>query len=285
MNYKGVKPTSRRLISKNSKCSLCGSAKHNLIHEFDHPVENENTFGVKKYYRELWRCSICGLFFNEHDYNFEEVYKEDYRKAAYHGDLIHQRFNEIMNLPIEKSDNKNRVLRILDFFEIESSKSDKKVLDIGSGMGVFPAVMKQNHWEVVAIDPDPINIEIAKNYGKVRVIQGVFPNISIDEKFSLITFNKVIEHIADAITFLKSAKKYINKKGYVYIELPDGEEAIKVSHFRQEFFLEHYYAFTSTSICLLAAKAGFSVVRLQKIKDPSGKHTLAGFLKVEDNFT
>ena len=38
MNYKGVKPTSRRLISKNSKCSLCGSAKHNLIHEFDHPV-------------------------------------------------------------------------------------------------------------------------------------------------------------------------------------------------------------------------------------------------------
>jgi len=284
MNYKKAKSTSRRLISKSNKCSLCGSPEHILIHEFDHPVENENTFGIKEYYRELWRCSICGLFFNEHDYNFEEIYKEDYRKAAYRGDLIHQRFNEIMNLPIKKSDNKNRVFRILDFFEEYPLKLDKKILDIGSGMGVFPAVMKQNHWEVVAIDPDPINVEIAKNHGKVRVIQGVFPNISIDEKFSLITFNKVIEHIADAITFLKAAKKYLNKKGYVYIELPDGEEAIKVSHLRQEFFLEHYYAFTSASICLLATKAGFSVVRLLKIKDPSGKYTLAGFLKAEDDF-
>jgi SAM-dependent methyltransferase len=284
MNYKKAKPNIRRLISKNCKCLLCGSTEHILIHEFDHPVENENTFGIKEYYRELWRCSICGLFFNEHDYNFEEIYKEDYRMAAYRGDLIHQRFIEIMNLPIEKSDNKNRVYRIQDFFKKHSSKLDKKILDIGSGMGVFPAAMKQNHWEVVAIDPDPINIEIAKNYGQVRAIQGVFPNLSIDEKFSLITFNKVIEHIPDATSFLNAAKKYLNKKGYVYIELPDGEEAIKVSHFRQEFFLEHYYAFTSASICLLADIAGFSVVSLQKIKDPSGKHTLAGFLKAENNF-
>ena len=284
MGLKKIKQKNKKIIGKNKKCKLCGSIEHKLINKFVKPVENENTYNIKEYYRELWRCSVCGLFFNEHDYSVEDIYYGDFRKAAYSGELIHQRFNDIMSLPVEKSDNRNRVLRILDFFELESPKLDKKVLDVGSGMGVFPAVMKQNHWDVVAIDPDPINIEIAKNYSKVRVIQGVFPNISIDEKFSLITFNKVIEHIADAITFLNAAKKNLSKKGYVYIELPDGDESIKVSHLRQEFFLEHYYAFTSASICLLAAKAGFSVVRLEKIKDPSGKLTLAAFLKAEDYF-
>ena len=260
MNYKDKEPNSRRLVRKNNMCSLCGSTKHILLHKFYKPVEKENTFGIQKYYRELWRCSVCGIFFNEHNYNFEEVYKGDYRKAAYLGDQIHQRFNEIMNLPDDKSDNRNRVRRILDFFETESPGLNKKVLDVGSGMGVFPAVMKQNNWDVLAIDPDPINIEIAKTHGKVRVIQGVFPKISLIEKFSLITFNKVIEHIPDAITFLNSSKKFLNKNGYVYLELPDGDEAIKVGHLRQEFFLEHYYAFTSASMCLLAVESGLKLL-------------------------
>lgn len=267
-----------KIIEKSKECRLCESLNHSLIRKFEKPLKGENIFGIKKYYRELWRCSCCGIFFNSHEYNLESIYKGEYRKAAYNGDKIHERFNQVMALPKEKSDNRNRVEHIISFFESKNLNLKKKVLDIGSGMGVFPAVMTENQWDVLAIDPDPMNLKITKELGKSRVLLGTFPDIKINEKFSLITFNKVLEHVIDPIYFLKTAKKYLNKSGYIYLELPDGENAILDSPLRQEFFLEHHYIFTPASICLMVNKAGLYIEKLDKIKDPSGKNTLAAFL-------
>jgi CheY-like chemotaxis protein len=41
----------------------------------------------------------------------------------------------------------------------------------------------------------------------------------------MITFNKVLEHLPTPTETSKQAKKY--SEGFIYIELPDGEKAIK----------------------------------------------------------
>ena len=110
-------------------------------------------------------------------------------------------------------------------------------------------------------------------------INGFFPTVEIAEQFDLITFNKVLEHIAPIIETLSGALRFLLPDGLVYIELPDGETAASKSLTRQEFFLEHHFVFSMDAIALLARRAGMRVELSERIQDPSGKFTLYAFLR------
>ena len=55
-----------------------------------------------------------------------------------------------MSLPPEQSDNVARVARV-----VGEAGTAARLLDVGSGLGVFPARMKEAGWQVTALDPDP----------------------------------------------------------------------------------------------------------------------------------
>ena len=259
-------------------CLLCGSTHHQLVQIFEEPLDGENTFGVEDFYRELWHCGSCGLFTNQHTIDLDSVYEGAYRNAAYGGDRIRERFEKIMALPENNSDNRGRAKRIVSYMQCQRPEADKKVLDIGSGMAVFPAAMREAGWRAVAVDPDDGNVANARDVAGVEAIQGIFPGVEVNERFPLITFNKVLEHIQPIRECLAAAKLYLEENGIVYIELPDGEAAIDAGATRQEFFLEHYYIFSATSIALLVDKAGYRLLKMERIRDPSGKYTLAAFM-------
>jgi hypothetical protein len=65
----------------------------------------------------------------------------------------------------------------------------------------------------------------------------------------------------------------------VYVELPDGEGAATDGPGREEFFIEHLHVFSMASMCLLAARAGFSVQLAERLREPSGKFTLYAFMR------
>jgi hypothetical protein len=48
---------------------------------------------------------------------------------------------------------------------------------------------------------------------------------------------------------------------------------------REEFGIEHYHAFSMASMALLALRAGLSVVRAARVREPSTKVTLYAFLE------
>ena len=47
---------------------------------------------------------------------------------------------------------------------------------------------------------------------------------------------------------------------------------------REELFVEHLHAFSPASLALAAARAGLCPLRLERITEPSGKHTIFAFL-------
>jgi len=261
-----------------TNCILCNSVEHELLAAFTTPRIGENTFGIKNYYRELWRCNVCGLFSNRHRHDLSRIYEGLYGQAAYDYGKQKSKFDAIMNLPAEKSDNRGRVNRVISYMDERHVGLERDVLDVGCGMAVFPAVMKEQGWSVTAIDPNPLSVEHAEKLAKVNAIVGSFPSVEIPQKYALITFNKVLEHIQNFIECLSAAKSYLADGGVVYIELPDGEMAIEAGTDRQEFFLEHYYAFGFSSLALLAKQADFYVQRMERIVDPSGKRTIFAFL-------
>ena len=97
-------------------------------------------------------------------------------------------------------------------------------------------------------------------------------------RFDVVAFNKVLEHVKDPIAMLSKSKDYVSGSGFVYVELPDGEIAATDGASREEFFVEHHHVFSMASIALLAARAGFRVHTIERLREPSTKYTLRAFL-------
>lgn len=265
---------------KPESCFLCGSASHELVSIFTEAPDGEKPFGQEGYYRELWRCSGCGVYSNKHDYDLSQSYYGSYGEIAYFDKQGVSRYEAIMNLPPEKSDNRMRVQRILAYLNANFPEMEKGLLDIGCGMAVFPAVMRENGWAVTAIDPSPVNVEHACRVAQVDAIEGTFPDVEIEDAFPFVTLNKVLEHIKNPTPFLTATRRQMLQDGVVYIELPDGEAAIEEGYTRSEFFLDHYHVFSIASLDVLARNAGFTPQQIIRFRDPSGKYTLAAFLTI-----
>jgi hypothetical protein len=80
------------------------------------------------------------------------------------------------------------------------------------------------------------------------------------------------------VAMLARSLDNVAEKGFVYVEVPDGPAAAAAGPEREEFFIEHLHAFSPASLALLADRAGFSLLRVERLHEPSTKFTLAAFL-------
>ena len=264
------------------KCFLCGNNDLKKVWEFKSKPIKETDLGISqdKYFRETFLCNKCGIYNNFHNYNFEKLYSGAYNQNTYRNDLL-TRFNKVMSLPEDKSDNKNRVKRIVDFYENKNSSIiGKKVLDVGSGLCVFLAEFKKYGIESHCIDPDKLSVEHALQVVKVNSAYcGYIEDYNSRNKFDIITLNKVLEHSPRTLSNLSKLKKFLAPEGFFYIELPDSETALQQGHFttRSEFALEHYTVFNKQSLAYLINESGLKQICLEGITDPSGKSTIFAF--------
>ena len=257
---------------------MCGADRRSLIAEFHERPEGETDFGLKPYHRELWRCEDCGHFENEHPFDFSALYEGGYSRATY-GERLRANFEKIMALPPERSDNRQRAIYVDEYWASRHS-ARRELVDIGSGLAVFPAAMREKGWRCLAVDPDPAAAEQALNLAGVEALVGDFFSLSPPRRFGLVTFNKVLEHVPDMVAMLQRAESWLEDDGLIYVELPDGEAALAdpLGPAREEFFVEHFCAFSAASYALLTRRAGFRLNRLDRVREPSGKYTLRGFM-------
>lgn len=96
-----------------------------------------------------------------------------------------------------------------------------KILDVGCGTG-GNLPMLNAYGNVTGIEMSTIAHNAAKERGTGRVLLGSFPeDLSIaDEKFDLITFLDVLEHLDDDLAALKAAKHLLAPTGTLLITVP-----------------------------------------------------------------
>lgn len=258
-------------------CPLCLSANTQLAHRYTEPPAGENRFPQfeAQYQREFWRCQQCQHYFAQHDLDLQGLYEGDYGASLYDGDKMARSFNKINALPPAQSDNWGRVQFLKRYFHAAPPES---VLDIGSGLGVFPYRLQDLGWNCTALDPDARACAHIQKWAQVPTLQGDFLKLEPTQRFDLLTLNKVLEHVPDSIGMLQRCHLWLNADGCVYVELPDGEAAAQDSLLREEFFIEHYHAFSAASFALLAQQAGFAVQHLERLQEPSSKYTLRAIL-------
>lgn len=267
-----------------ARCYLCDSANLTLIADIKQKPEGETDFGIppEDYRRLIYQCQDCSVYCNVHNYITEGFYAGRYNEATYNRQ-IHDKYREIRNLPRERSDNKHRVERVANFIDrLGLPREQVRILDVGSGLGVFPAELKDLGFSCYCIDPDAAAIEHALQNVKVDGAHvGTLDDFESEQKFDLITFNKVLEHVKEPLRYLKKAKDFLTDRGIIYVELPDSDGARQHGDAaeRQEFSIEHCTIFNKASLIFLAQEAGFDCLEVTSIHEPSDKFTVYGFLK------
>jgi len=257
------------------KCQLCGSSKFIIKFRYKKKPKQETDFNInkEKYYREFWECQSCNHMFSVMSFDYRKFYEGKYSIATY-GNKMKVIFDKIINLPKKESDNEKRfsfIKKHTDFFFGKEHKPH--LLDIGSGIGIFPWRAKKNGWNVTALDPDINHIHHIKANIKIKTLNLDFMNLSTKAKYEIITLNKVLEHIPEPIKMLNKAKNFLKNNGFVYIEVPSVKASIKGPQ-REEFFIEHLHVFSKKSLLNLIKKSKLFCKKIIFLIEPSGKYTI-----------
>ena len=261
----------------------CPCQKNSLteIITFSAPPKCETRFNIRPevYNRTYEQCLICGHCFSNHSIDLSNLYTSEYVNNTYGGiQGMKSRFDQIMALPEASSDNKKRISRINGYIS-RLNYGSLRLLDIGSGIGVFPYSMKENSWEVTCTETDIRTVDMLRYDLGLTVYQESIFELKSDDigKFNLITLNKVLEHIENPASFLTKVIDFLYDDGIIYIEVPD-QEASSDSYQRPEFCIEHHHVFSVSSTSLLAKVVDLKILELASYRDPSGKFTISAFL-------
>jgi SAM-dependent methyltransferase len=275
-------------MSKKNKykdCPICKQKGLKSKFTYKKPPKNEIDFGInqEKYFREYLKCKICGHFYSTVDnFNPEILYKGNFNNSIYM-ENFNKTFLKIIKLPKEKSDNFYRVKKIENFCK-EFFKDYNKVslLDVGSGLGVFPYAIKKKGLKINCIDPDQKSVDHLNYKLKIKAFCGNFLEIRNKKKYNIVTFNKVLEHVKNPYLMLNHTKNFLKKNSIVYIELPDGEMASisRKGKFCEEFFIDHIHVFSATSLSHLIKNSGFKLISMSRYIEPSNKITISAFCKI-----
>ena len=132
-----------------------------------------------------------------------------------------------------------------------------KLLDVGAGGGEVVYAARQAGFHACGVEPNLGYSEFARaNYG-VMVTTGNVDSLAT-ERFDIVTLFHVLEHIPNPDSFLERLHRVIEKNGYLYIEVPNIEQADASPH---NIFFRAHVTYFSLSTLLAITSRGFSVVR------------------------
>ena len=197
-------------LSATIICNCKNKSLKKLFTYHKKPIK-EKMFEIdKKYHRAFYQCKNCNHIYSKLYFKLKNIYKSSYFEKTYKNiEELKKRFNFIKNLKLNQSDNKNRVLRINKYL---NNKRERNLLDVGSGIGIFLYEMKKKKWKCNGLEMDERYSFFSKKYLGIKVENKRLQKIKTKKKYDLITFNKVLEHIANPIPILKHAKKFLKKK-------------------------------------------------------------------------
>lgn len=185
-------------------CVVCKNKEKTTISKFDR-------YGLP-YVSNL--CQTCGLIYTSPRLNQESYirfYDSQYRKI-YTSFSIKNPNEDFFKGQV------NRGKEVFDF--LVKNNPDKKVgsvLDVGCGMGGLLVPFKENNFSVYGVDYGSEYVEYGKSKNLNLSVGGIK---DVKEKFDVIIYSHVFEHILDLDSELSEIKKRLNEKGVLYIEVP-----------------------------------------------------------------
>lgn len=139
-------------------------------------------------------------------------------------------------------------------------RKENKVLDVGCGAGGIVSYFKEQGYETKGIDLDETFLEYGKKKGTNIEKATTKDLLEKEERFDIVLYVHVLEHIEDAVQELFNAKRLLNRDGAIFVEVPLIENAIKrYGEMQKYFWIEHIHNFSHKDIFEIANICGLKV--------------------------
>jgi 2-polyprenyl-3-methyl-5-hydroxy-6-metoxy-1,4-benzoquinol methylase len=237
------------MISLNNEpCCVCSQTRSLLVQETTYPEHGyPGSFCLRK-------CSTCGLLFNSprlDNHELAQLYGKNYyffnRSDA----------TELARIPAMYA---RSVALVADEFK----NGDRRSLDIGSGRGYFPAVLKRAGWDAngVEISQEAANYA-RKRFGLETIFTGTIEQFAdeSESQFPLVTAIDVIEHVPSPASFVHAISRVVRPGGLAIIDTPNAAAYnITVEGIGWKGFNPfHIYLFAISNLRQLLEANGFKV--------------------------
>ena len=230
-------------------CVLCGRSETKLI-------ARKGQFGWATY---VSICESCGLVFlnprwTKDGYNY--FYASEYDQ--------YYRFDE--DKATEKEQRKAKV--VWERLEQYTPRRFASALDIGCGLGWCLHTIQQASPEthIAGIEPsDTCSEHFVNQIGGELVARDVDSDwyLANQERFDLIIFRHVLEHLLDPVAVLEKVAQAMSPQGVLYIAVPD---MMHPDGSLSDFWYRcvHTYYYSKTTLARIAAHAGLQPVTIQE---------------------
>lgn len=106
------------------------------------------------------------------------------------------------------------------------STGARSLLELGLGHGITATVFGQHFQRHVVIDASPAVIaNFRKNYpeSKAEIVECYFEDFDTSERFDVIVFGFILEHVADPVLVLKHFRRFLAPGGRMFVAVPNAE--------------------------------------------------------------
>ncbi len=142
----------------------------------------------------------------------------------------------------------------------------QKLLDVGCSNGDFLVAAREKGYDVYGLDFDRIAIDIgSKKFGLKNLFCGELDDFILknpSEKFDVITFFEVLEHLDNPGVFFESIKKILKPEGYIAFSVPNRDRWIKESVYF-DYPPHHLTRWNTECIKKLLNKYNFNIVKIK----------------------
>jgi len=236
------------------KCPICESDEKLEISQKD-------KYGLP---HQISLCKNCGFL-----YANKRLSKESYTDFYIH------HFNDLdigysVGFNISFKDQYNNAKNAIYPFVSDKINLNKElnILEVGCSTGGAMQFFKEKGHNVTGLD---LGIDAIK-YGQSRGLNLInidLPDFQTNEKFDLVIYNSVLEHIVDLDSHLKKLKDILKDDGKIFIRVPGIKNLHNNSFHKFDLLnfitLPHIYYFSVSTLTNLFNKYGFKNIKSNEI--------------------
>lgn len=197
---------------EKTNCLVCNANNYEIVN-VNNQSKVESNKGIINPLRVWVRCKNCGTIY-PNPIPKESALNKYYSLFAKNvNESVNNRFEFLIRLSNE------RLQRIENLFSNQST-NNLKLIDIGTGPGVFVATAIDRGWDAKGLELAEKNCVYAKESFNIDLINKDIKNFDPDEKFDVITLFEVIEHLRNPNQILQKLNSLLKSNGILVLATP-----------------------------------------------------------------
>ncbi len=221
---------------------------------------HDASFVLNRYGLQIWKCSNCNHRYLNPRIKYEkacELYADD--KTA----------SDIYLQPLQKEIDRDKYIYGLSLIEQLRPPSNKLIMDLGCGAGVFVEEASKFGWKsCIGVDTNERYASTYKEEEGIQYIQSTFESLDLTKlgsNYDCISMWNVLEHIYDLGYIVSIIRKLLKPNGLFFIMVPN-VESLATRLIREKsatFNWKHVSHFSEDSLRYLMKKNQFKCIHME----------------------